>query len=173
MKINIKNYRKHISTYHIAKFIFFWKDADCKYTNIVDNFAGWLSEDKNSNLTTLQRLLDKYNNRPRTIKIKIDPYDTYSMDHTLSCIILPMLKQLKDTRHASPCTDYEDAPEYYTPNIKDVQSDPLVHARWGWILNEMIFAFERINADDLFEDSQARIANGTRLFGKYYQALWD
>ena len=75
--------------------------------------------------------------------------------------------------------------------------------RWDWVLAEMIWAFEQLSTDDstskFFKDSgaqnihrdmnewmssieidhaglnahQARIDNGTRLFGKYYQALWD
>jgi hypothetical protein len=44
--------------------------------------------------------------------IRIDPWDTWSMDHTLADIILPMLKQLRKTQHGAPCTDDEDVPEH-------------------------------------------------------------
>jgi hypothetical protein len=33
------------------------------------------------------------------------------MDHTLSHIVLPMLKQLKKDKHGSPLVDDEDVPE--------------------------------------------------------------
>jgi hypothetical protein len=78
---------------------------------------------------------------------------------------------------------------------------PSLHDRWDWVLNEMIWAFEqKVTNDDegqFFEHSkdngmpwdkdyvrpkvdwdglkahQARKENGFRLFGKYYQGLWD
>ena len=46
--------------------------------------------------------------KKRTVYVKIDKYDTWSMDHTLSLIIVPMLKQLKATQHGSPNVDDED-----------------------------------------------------------------
>ena len=42
--------------------------------------------------------------------IKIDPWDTWNMDHTLAEIILPMLKQLRKTQLGAPYTD-DDVPE--------------------------------------------------------------
>jgi len=58
-------------------------------------------------------------------------------------------------------------------------------ARWEWILGEMIFAMDSI-VDDSWEEQfrdpfdrqghlaySERILNGCRLFGKYFQALWD
>jgi hypothetical protein len=44
--------------------------------------------------------------------IKIDKWDTWSMDHTLSPIILPMLKQLKEVKHGAPNVEDEDVPEH-------------------------------------------------------------
>ena len=41
-------------------------------------------------------------NKSRKVKIKIDRHDTYSMDHTLALIILPMLVQLRNTKHGIP-----------------------------------------------------------------------
>ena len=49
--------------------------------------------------------------RKQKITVRIDKYDTWSMDHTLAPIILPMLKQLKETKHGSPWTNDEDVPE--------------------------------------------------------------
>jgi len=50
-------------------------------------------------------------------------------------------------------------------------------------MDEMIYAFDcKANKDDVImrfesreeiEKEQARISNGFRLFGKYYECLWD
>lgn len=145
----------------------------------------------------------------RTINVRIDPYDTWNMDSTLSPIILPMLKQLKATKHGSPMVDEEDLPAHMQH-----EGENWVHYKWDWVLNEMIWAFEQLNDPDWEEkfihgtpeyskeeeeeiegyglcwsikqinpdywvdyqgmkEYNARIMNGTRLFGKYYQNLWD
>jgi len=114
------------------------------------------------------------------------------MDNTLADIILPMLKQLKETKHGSPFVDMEDVPEhlrgtttedwepqftfdfYEEDKVREGIND--IHARWDWVMNEMIFAFEMKAKDTdwsaTWEESE-RIQNGFRLFGKYYQGLWD
>jgi hypothetical protein len=157
--------------------------------------------------------------------VKIDNYDTWSMDSTLSPIILPMLKQLKKDKHGAPFTEDEDVP----PNLRSTTKSALKakketwdtdgnhFKRWDWILDEMIWAFEQLADDDWeaqfhsgtsdytwipskeldakgkpltyemkrtpkdtrewdkkgYMKYSARIDNGTRLFGKYYRALWD
>ena len=88
-----------------------------------------------------------YSKTERKIKVRIDRYDTWSMDHTLALIILPMLKQIKETKHGSPYVDDEDVPAHMRHTfIKDPDdyetNDPWVHYKWEWILNEMIWAFE-------------------------------
>ena len=116
--------------------------------------------------------------------VKIDPWDTWSMDHTLAPIILPMLRQLIDTKHGAPFVDLEDRPEELRaerPTDHDV--DEFHFQAWDWVLDEMIYAFDcKANKDDVYmrfesqeeiESEQARISNGFRLFGKYYEALWD
>jgi hypothetical protein len=139
--------------------------------------------------------------------VRIDPWDTWSFDHTLADIILPGLKQLRATKHGAPCTDDEDVPEYLRshmaqPKENEWDTDSLHFMRWDWILDEMIWAFEQKNADDndaqFFDHSVSnrklpwdedyigpkfdkegytkhhdRMQNGFRLFGVYYQNLWD
>lgn len=118
--------------------------------------------------------------------IIIHKWDTWSMDHTLSYIIVPMLIQLKDTKHGAPNVDYDDVPEELRPSeewIKrynyDGETDPYFFIRWDWILDEMIWAFtyKRDNFDTVMaedrEEAQERMSNGFRLFGKYYESLWD
>jgi len=131
--------------------------------------------------------LDK---RKQKVNVRIDRWDTWSMDHTLAHIILPMLKQLKETKKGDPFTDDEDVPpELRSTNAKpkknEWDTDEFHHDRWDWILDEMIYAFDcKANKDDAYmrfdiynrdgmEKEQKRISNGFRLFGKYYENLWD
>ena len=124
--------------------------------------------------------------------IEIEHFDTWSMDFTLAPIILPMLVQLKETKHGAPNVDNEDVPINLRAKEKDVlkykelgETDPDFFKRWDYILDEMIYAFDcKANKDEVYmrfdikdrvgmEKEQARISNGFRLFGKYYEALWD
>ncbi|NDH59092.1 MAG: hypothetical protein EBX60_12780, partial [Betaproteobacteria bacterium] len=144
--------------------------------------------------------------RSRHIYVRIDKWDTWSMDHTLAHIILPMLKQLNATKHGAPQVDDSDVPdELKSTNAEPKQDEYDVDGnhfkRWDWILGEMIWTFEQQVKDDDTDEfyihpterfsslqkmienikvdregldkHQARKANGFRLFGKYYQALWD
>lgn len=132
----------------------------------------------------------------RKEEVHIHDYDTWSMDHTLALIALPMLKQLKETKHGVPYVDYEDMPEHlqyiyrqYDPRAAgdlfngwddfDHEFDHQVKV-WDWILDEMIWAMDQIANEDRvnldvwyskpFND---RIQNALKLFGKYYRSLWD
>jgi hypothetical protein len=65
--------------------------------------------------------------------------------------------------------------------------DHLYFDRWHWVLNEMIFSFstkidpsieDQYFTEDGYDEAgmekhQKRVANGFRLFGKYYESLWD
>jgi hypothetical protein len=123
--------------------------------------------------------------------VKIDRWDTWSMDSTLTKIILPMLKQLKDDKCGSPNVEDEDVPEYLRshmaqPKEYEWDADDLWHMRWQWVIDEMIFAFEKLNEDDWEQEfyknkewdkegwikTNNRIQNGLTLFGKYFRALW-
>ena len=120
-------------------------------------------------------------------QITIHDWDTWSMDHTLSYIIVPMLIQLKDTKHGAPNVDNDDVPEELrmpdgwkeTRYNIDGETDEQFFNRWDWVLDEMIWAFtyKRDNFDSLLAEDreavQARMSNGFRLFGKYYENLWD
>lgn len=112
--------------------------------------------------------------------IQIDPWDTWSLDYTLAKIILPCLKQLKETTHGAPFVDYEDVPENLRVNDKKEEwdTDSQHFERWNWVFDEMIWSFTAILDDDEYlhwsdEEYQNRIKNGFRLFGKYYGSLWD
>lgn len=116
--------------------------------------------------------------------IKIDKWDTWSIDHTLADIVLPMLIQLRETSQGAPFVNPEDVPEFLKPSHKPKDDVDNTHFdRWNWVMGEMIYAFDsKANKDDVmvrFTDmrearhEQDRISNGFRLFGKYYENLWD
>lgn len=98
---------------------------------------------------TVNLYLDR---KKRKIKVKIDRWDTWGMDETLSYIVVPMLKQLKETKHGSPYVDDSDVPEHLRstsapPKENDYDIDDLHHERWDWVLSEMIWAFEQASRD--------------------------
>jgi hypothetical protein len=100
----------------------------------------------------------------------LDRWDTWNLDVTLAKIILPCLKQLKETNHGVPDVEDSDVPHELR------ESRDLWFMRWDWVLGEMIWTFDFIayhNYDDPEESIQDRIDNGLRLFGKYYRDLWD
>ena len=145
MKVKIGPYKKWIGPYQIAGLIPFISE-DTK-----DRIGDWLAE------TWVDKVCECFHNKSeRTIKVRIDPYDTWSMDNTLAHIILPMLKQLKATKHGSPLVDDEDLPEHmrhtFSKGPDDYETDDRwIHYKWDWVLNEMIWAFEK-ELDDDWED---------------------
>lgn len=142
------------------------------------------------------------------VDVHIDKWDTWSMDHTLAHIVLPMLRQLKETKHGAPNVDDEDVPEelrmpdgwYDEKYSRNGETDPHFFERWDWILDEMIWAFEQKTMDDWNDQyygpfipdekeplggefewidhdglnaHQERMTKAFKLFGKYYENLWD
>lgn len=100
--------------------------------------------------------------------IKIDNHDTWNMDSRLSPIILPMLKQLRETKHGAPYTEDSDVPEFLRstaakPKEHEWDTDEFHFARWDWIMDEMIWAFEQLNKEDQGED-QFRVGKYDHMF---------
>ena len=234
MKIYKSNYRDHwISPYTVLEYVFFWTAwSKCgrnkgviEDKDYVDHPA-WVERATDYIKPACQAIkwvLDLVH--PQINYIRIDRYDTWSMDHTLADIILPMLKQLNATKHGAPHVDDADVPEYLRshmaqPKEHEWDTDSLHFMRWDWILAEMIFAFEKKAQNDwtmefhtgtidwewvpVDKDGnevpkgehkyynmkkgprdthvydaegakrvQERITNGFRLFGKYFESLWD
>jgi len=215
MKVYISNYRHHwLSPYIILDKVFFWREIDYNEP-IIEKWADRL----NPFCLAWQKFLDFVH--PQVKYVKIDRWDTWSMDHTLADIILPMLKQLNENKHGAPHVDDEDVPEELKstsapPKENEYDTDENHFKRWDWVMGEMIFAFECKN-DDSWQEAfrsgthdlksvacewdeegkpklftfqegpnhtykcdyegmrvvEERIQNGFRLFGKYYQNLWD
>ena len=131
MKVYIGPYLNLIGPYQIAEWIPFITEAQ------QFKIGQWLS---NTWVNDLCEWI--HSKQQRKIKIHIDDYDTWSMDHTLALIILPMLKQLKATKHGSCFINDEDVPSHMRHGDPGGY-DNWVHYKWDWVLNEMIWAFEQ------------------------------
>ena len=247
MKVYINKYKDHwISPYTMLDYIFFWKDwSKCSRTwKLEDSLNDDIEVTKGGKSRYIERpdWVDKWSDRLSPISVaiqwiwdkidrkidyvKIDRWDTWSMDHTLSYIILPMLKQLQATKHGSCLVDDSDVPEELKstsapPKENEWDSDANTHKRWDWVMDELIWTFEQLQPDYDWEEQyrsgvadfifvpvdaegnevpkgkntfsemrhgpkhtlemdwegrkahQERINNGLRLFGRYYQGLWD
>jgi len=178
-----------------------WKESSTKFEHLLEKLEDGLQWLYN---ITINQIIDRRSDQK--IKVRIDKYDTWSMDHTLAPIILPMLVQLKATKHGSPWVDDEDVPEELRstnakPKENEYDTDSNHHLRWDWVLGEMIWAFEQKARNDWESDyysecvddsselldgrfarfvdnegflaHQKRMTNGFKLFGKYYENLWD
>jgi hypothetical protein len=237
MKVYINRYKDHwISPYTMLDYAFWWTDwskcARDKSIRSIEEERNYIerpewTERWSDYLTPISRAIQWAWDRidPKIDYVKIDRWDTWSMDHTLGQIALPMLRQLKRDKHGAPLVDDEDVPEHLRSTAAPAKenewdTDENHFLRWDWVMDEMIFAFEH-RLDDSWEDEfrsgeidmlwvpvdrdgnevpkgdhnfyqmkrgpkdtykcdyegmkkvQARIDNGFRLFGKYYQALWD
>lgn len=227
MYVNISKYCNYFGPYQLVEKIFFWTKKGDEFPEWVDNLAkkfadSWAGERWSK---IAQRMYDRC--EAERIQVKIDPWDTWNMESTLAPIILPMLVQLKETKHGAPRVDDEDVPYElrresdleFGEDPDDFTTDKFWFDRWDYVLDEMIFAFESINSNweeqfrsgvidritvpvdidgnevpeedaKYFEwrktdkdtskwdqeghkEYQDRISNGFRLFGKYFQALWD
>ena len=239
MKIKIGTYTTWLGPYQLAEKLCFWaKPVEDEYgmkskPDWVHNFGEWLAhgsvepDEKPGDITSwnsdrhdtlLSRFLSWiHSKQKRTVKVHIDRWDTWSMDHTLGYIVLPMLKQLNEKKHGAPFVDDKDVPAELRstaapPKENEWDTDENHFKRWDWVMGEMIFAFEtKAGSLEDWEDQfhsgehdiqwkrlesgnsemikgpkdtfkfdmkgrkayQKRISNGFRLFGKYYENLWD
>ena len=186
MKVYISNYRNHwVSPYKIAEWLCWWREIE--YT---EPWVVRFEKIMNPPCQALKTVLDVVH--PYNSYVKIDRWDTWSMDYTLGLIILPMLKQLKADKHGHP--------------------GDLTEKQWDVIMDKMIWSFEQVV--EFYPDSQfwlvkpeldwdavcevnenglrgfkwkqegkldkrgytkhhKKIDEGLELFGKYYRALWD
>lgn len=93
------------------------------------------------------------NDTPRQVEIRIDPFDTYSGDHTLALIIVPLLKQLKEDKQGAPMVDDEDVPEHLRSTAAPAKEnewdiDDNFFKRWDYVMDEMIWAMEQVVEHD-------------------------
>lgn len=141
------------------------------YIGFKKDFCDSLAEKcPDSIVNHLQWIHDK---RKRKIKVKIDDFDVWNLDESLSYIIHPALKQLKIKKHGIPmvssfnydCSHYaQECFDFY----KDKDEEGIVfksaEKEWEDILDKMIWSFEQINKD---WESQYTIVQPEIDFTKY------
>ena len=105
--------------------------------------------------------------KERKISVQIDPWDTWSADHTLALIIVPLLQKMKDDKQGSPNVDDADVPEHLRAPAKENawDTDSNWHLRWDYVLNEMLWAMQQIASDNendekFFDDSEVDETKG-------------
>jgi hypothetical protein len=163
MKVYLGKPRNHwYSPYTFLEKVFFWREISYQEPKII-----FLNKIFEPFAKGIQWVLDKIH--PEVNMIKIDYWDTWSMDYTLSPIILPMLKQLKETQHGSAMVDVDDVPfelqytgidewsdqqEFKFEDQEQTISDSwgITHDRWNWVLNEIIWTFEQLQPGCDWED---------------------
>ena len=216
MKVVLGPYHNWIGPYQIAEKLCFWvpkvkdpMDIIARKPEWVHDFGTWLSEDSDGNDSWLTRACQWVESkRKRQVYIRIDRHDSWSADHTLALIAVPLLKQLQLTKHGAPHVDDVDVPKELwsvnaLPKESEHDTDSNHFKRWDWVLGEIIWALEQKTSDDadsqfytkldpdlkskdintqmgnLVVDMdglkawQARKTRGYKLFGKYFENLWD
>lgn len=113
------------------------------------------------------------NNRKRKVKVHIDNFDVWSADYTLAMIIAPTLKKLKEVQHGYPHVDNDDVPEELHISQEDREKyehdgsvDSKHEARWNYILDEMIWAFEQHADEDSYDQFHHNVDQLEMVFTK-------
>ena len=136
------------------------------------------------------------------VDIRIDPWDSWNVDTTLSRIIAPLLRQLSETTHGYP-------QEFALPDSEDPDGSIAMN-NWKATIQKMIWSFEELQRDweddyctgevdweyvvsktsefvqvvegpnntftidsEGIENHYKKIQEGIDLFAKYYMNLWD
>lgn len=101
----------------------------------------------------------------RKINIQIEKFDTWNMDHTLALIILPMLIQLKSTKHGIPGDfataggeefDPQDSFDFYKETHNEAFNECC--KKWDEVLDKMIWSFQQlaiVDYDDKYHHGKA------------------
>lgn len=181
MKAYIGPYLNYFGPYQIAELLRYIGVSE----KTCDDIGAYLDK------TWVKTVCDWFESkRKRTVRIKLHKYDSWNAEHTIALIAVPVLKQLRSKKQSAGFTEDADAPEHLrstAPNCKkpgdegyDEHVDSNFFDRWFWILDEIIWSLEQVIADDDYDDNiqdykvrSERIANGLRLFGKYFTQLWD
>jgi hypothetical protein len=129
-----------------------------------------------------------HSKKKQKVVVKIDKWDLWSMDYMLAQIIYPLMVQLKARKQGVSYVDDNDVPEhlrtgisFYEENFSDTEK------KWQYVMDEIIWAFERLSKDDIDDLSYIdgkydhklsmelndRVRGGTTLFGRYLTSMWD
>ena len=160
------------------------------YHYLLDKFFGWNPKQK------ISVRIDNHDtwNMDHTLALIIHPMlvQLKETKHGAPAV------EFKDVPEEFMPPDVEAVKKLY---MEKGETDENYFKRWDWVLDEMIWAFEQkcrdnweddyygdyiedqkngplggrfewINHDDM-KKHQKRMSNGFRLFGKYYENLWD
>lgn len=106
--------------------------------------------------------LSKYpkGNGKRRIDIQIDPFDTWSLDHTIASIILPALIQLKNTKHGVPSGftdriggDFDNNLVFDFIKEDDTEVFNQLCDNWDEALDKMIWSFLQLSIEDDYDNN--------------------
>ena len=102
----------------------------------------------------------KYNkgNTNRRIDVKVENFDTWSLDHTLASIILPALIQLKHTKRGVTSEFTDRIGGDFDSNLvfdfikedEDKVFDQLCD-KWDEVLDKMIWSFLQLSIEDDYD----------------------
>lgn len=166
MKVVIGPHKSWIGPYQIAEALCWWApkvqtpdDYRPRKPDWVHDFGTWLSHNSSGEDSWLLKVCQWIESkRTRQVYVRIDKYDSWSADHTLALIAVPLLKQLQLSKHGAPFVADEDVPEglrstdcVSKDNEHDIDSNHF--KRWDWVLGEIIWALEQKvsdNHEDLF-----------------------
>ena len=153
MFVYFSKYPDFVGPYQIAEMLCFWvpKTVDEfgheEFPEWVDGFGEFLS---NTPLLPLCQWIADINKRIEFVHL--DKWDTWNVYSTLNPIILPLLKQLKETQHGAPYVDDDDVPEELRstnapPKKNEWDTDDFHFERWEWIIDQMIWSFNELTTD--------------------------
>ena len=181
MKITMGPYIEWWGPYQVVHLLTYLGFSQNTVDKWAEKFPEWITD----------ACLWVHNKRNRTIKVRIDKYDVWSMDSTLAPIILPMLKLLKEDKKSIPFLDvlhqvsrgYQRCFPFYSEG-----DDTVIDAgekEWNAILDKMIWSFEQLIAEPDMEyvtdplgiekmaKHQKKVSEGLILFGTHYRNLWS
>lgn len=187
MKVSISGYSASWNTNRIRNVYFQavhkkhdWEVYDDDYTNY-DKAFEWVCD-------RLDSVLNFLINRPsrffaRKVKVKIDEFDTWNGDWTLSQIIYPWLVQYKkDNNHTEPTDEEIDAMIFAFKEIAEERSDGTDFHSGDhdifWVKGINSYKMEHgPNHTHVFDHEgyklyQEKIQAGLNLFAKNFQGLW-
>lgn len=162
MKVYINKPKNNwVSPYSIIEKLMFWREIEYK-----EPVVKYWSDKLFPLCLVLQKIMSIL--RPEISYVKVDRWDAWSFSHTLSPIILPMLKELKKQKHGAGFVDPEDSPIPLRLESDEFSNehDANIFARYDWLLDELIWTFTQLQPDFDWE-SQYRTGESEIDFTEY------
>jgi len=177
MKVYIGPYRERFTSNIHTKYMhkkygrFEWDENNNRFEHLLEKIEDLLQVVYNK---TINKLLD--DRLDQKIKVKVDNYDVWGMDYTLSNIVYPMLLKLKEDKQGAPFVDDEDVPEELKstsapPKKNDWDTDDNHFKRWDHVLDEMIWSFEQKKRSDWESDFYEYADDPSEVLG--LRLVWE